>query len=258
MKMLFDSHMHTKFSADSKMMIEEAIKKAQELNIGITLTEHMDFEYPGPMSFLFDVEKYFAEYNQYRSESLLLGIEIGMREDCLTENCKLVEKYPFDYVIGSIHVVDNIDIYLPEFYEGRSKQEVYRQYFNGMLKCVTCYDGIHSLGHIDYIARYAKYPDTEIYYNEFKEHIDEILKVVAQKGKALEINTRRLGSKDAVEVLMPIYQRFYEVGGRFVTIGSDAHRASEIGKGLADAVIMADRAQLKVVYFKDGQPQYMK
>ena len=93
---------------------------------------------------------------------------------------------------------------------------------------------------------------------KYRLYIDEILKVLAHKGKALEINTRRLGSKEAMEVLMPIYQRFYEVGGRIVTIGSDAHRASEIGKGLADAVIMADRAQLKVVYFKDGQPQYMK
>jgi histidinol-phosphatase (PHP family) len=154
--------------------------------------------------------------------------------------------------------VDNIDIYTPEFYQGRSKQEVYRQYFVEMLQCVTCYDTIHSLGHIDYIARYAKFVDTEIYYSEFKEQIDEILTALATKGKALEINTRRLGSKEAVEILMPIYQRFYEVGGQYVTIGSDAHRATEVGRGLAEGLVMADRAKLKVVYFKDGQPQYIK
>ena len=256
--MLFDSHMHTYFSADSRMMIDEAVARGRELNIGITITEHMDISYPGPLAFTFDVEQYFAEYKKYHSESVLLGIEIGMRSDCLDENCRLVEAYPFDYVIGSVHVVDNIDIYTPEFYQGRSKEEVYRQYFGAMLQCVTCYDGIHSLGHIDYIARYARFTDPEVYYSDFGEHIDDVLTMLALKGKALEINTRRLGSKEAIKILMPIYKRFYEVGGRLVTIGSDAHRVTEIGRGLAEGLEMADRSKLKVVYFKDGHPHYMK
>ncbi|MBP2626723.1 MAG: histidinol phosphate phosphatase HisJ family [Firmicutes bacterium] len=256
--MLFDSHMHTRFSTDSKMIIDDAVARGRELNIGITITEHMDISYPGPLAFIFDVKQYFAEYNKYRSESVLLGIEIGMRSDCLDENCRLVETHPFDYVIGSVHVIDNIDIYTPDFYQGRNKEEVYRQYFAAMLQCVTCYEGIHSLGHIDYIARYARFVDPEVYYSEFREQIDEILITLARKGRALEINTRRLGSKEAIEILMPIYQRFYEVGGRLVTIGSDAHRVTEIGRGLAEGLEIADRSKLKVVYFKDGQPHYMK
>lgn len=256
--MLFDSHMHTCFSTDSEMIIDEAVARGRQLNIGITITEHMDISYPGPLAFIFDVDQYFAEYKKYRGDSVLLGIEVGMRSDCLDENCHLVESYPFDYVIGSVHVVDNIDIYTPEFYQGRNKQDVYRQYFDAMKECVTCYDGIHSLGHIDYIARYARFADPEIYYREFKEHIDEILTILARKGKALEINTRRLSSKEAIEILMPIYKRFYEVGGRLVTIGSDAHRVTEIGRGLAEGSEIADRTQLKVVYFKNGQAQYVK
>ena len=256
--MLFDSHMHTCFSTDSKMIIDEAVARGRQLNIGITITEHMDISYPGPLAFIFDVDQYFNEYKKYRSDNVLLGIEVGMRSDCLDENCHLVESYPFDYVIGSVHVVDNIDIYTPEFYQGRSKQDVYRQYFEAMQECVSCYDSIHSLGHIDYIARYARFADPEIYYNEFKEHIDEILTTLARKGKALEINTRRLSSKEAIDNLVPIYKRFYEVGGRLVTIGSDAHRVTEVGRGLAEGVEIADRTKLKVVYFKNGQPQYVK
>jgi len=256
--MLFDSHMHTRFSTDSKMLIDEAVARGRELNIGITITEHMDINYPGPLAFMFDVDQYFAKYKKYRSESVLLGIEIGMRQDCLDENCHLVATYPFDYVIGSVHVVDNIDIYVPAFYQGRNKQDVYRQYFEAMLQCVTCYDEIHSLGHIDYIARYAGFADPEVYYSEFREHIDEILIVLARKGKALEINTRRLGRKETIEILIPLYKRFYEVGGRLVTIGSDAHRVTEIGRGLAEGVEIAERSKLQVVYFKDGQPHYVK
>lgn len=256
--MLFDSHMHTCFSTDSKMKIDEAVMRGRELGIGITITEHMDIAYPGPQAFIFDVDQYFSEYSKYRNESVLLGIEIGMRADCLEENCRIVQSYPFDYVIGSVHIVDNIDIYTADFYQGKSKQDVYRQYFATMLQCVTCYDGIHSLGHIDYIARYARFADPEVYYHEFAEQIDEVLTVLAKKGKALEINTRRLDSKEVVNFLMPIYQRFYEVGGRLVTVGSDAHRVGEVGRGLAAGQEIADRSQLKVVYFKDGKPQYSK
>ncbi|AIF50918.1 histidinol phosphate phosphatase [Pelosinus sp. UFO1] len=256
--MLFDSHMHTCFSTDSKMKMDEAVARGRELDIGITITEHMDFAYPEPMSFIFDVEKYFADYNTFRSDKVLLGIEIGMRSDCLEENCKLVEKYPFDYVIGSVHVIDNIDIYAAEFYHERNKKDVYEHYFKTMKQCVTCYDGIHSLGHIDYIARYARFKDPEVYYHEFKDYIDEVLLIVAQKGKALEINTRRLGTKEAVEIIMPIYKRFYEVGGRLVTIGSDAHHVKDIGRGLDVGFEIAERSKLDIVYFKDGKPQYQK
>lgn len=256
--MLFDSHMHTCFSTDSKMKMDEAVARGRELDIGITITEHMDIAYPEPMSFIFDVEKYFADYNTYRNEKVLLGIEIGMRSDCLEENCKLVEKYPFDYVIGSVHVINNIDIYAAEFYHERKKKDVYEQYFKTMKQCVSCYDGIHSLGHIDYIARYARFKDPEVYYHEFKDYIDEVLHIVAQKGKALEINTRRLGTKEAVEIIMPIYKRFYEVGGRLVTIGSDAHHVKDIGRGLDVGLEIAERSKLDVVYFKDGKPQYQK
>ena len=255
--MLFDSHMHTRFSTDSKMTMDEAVAKGCELGIGITITEHMDISYPGPLAFIFDVDQYYTEYKRYRSDSVLLGIEIGMRSDCLDENCRLLAAYPFDFVIGSVHVVENIDIYNPEFYQGRNKQEVYRQYFEAMLQCVICYDNIHSLGHIDYIARYARFADPEVYYSDYKEHIDEILTTLVRKGKALEINTRRLGSKAAIEILMPIYKRFSEVGGRLVTIGSDAHRVTEIGRGLTEGLEIAERSKLKVVYFKDGQPHYV-
>lgn len=254
--MLFDSHMHTRFSTDSKMKIDEAVARAGELGIGIIITEHMDIAYPEPAAFIFDVETYFKEYRKYRNDKVLLGIEIGMRSDCLEENCRLVEEYPFDYVIGSVHVIENIDLYTAEFYQGRTKEEVYQQYFKAMKECVACYDGIHSLGHIDYIARYARFTDPEIYYDEFRECIDEVLAIVADKGKALEINTRRLGNRAAVENIMPIYRRFFELGGRMVTIGSDAHYAKDVGRDLKAGLEIAERSNLKVVNFKEGKPQF--
>lgn len=255
--MLFDTHMHTNFSTDSKMTIDEVVRRCQELKMGVTITEHLDLKYPETEAFTFDVAEYFKKYSSYRNEYLLLGIEIGMREDCLTDNQKIVQNSPFDFVIGSIHVIDNIDIYHESFYRLRTKDEVYNQYFDTMLKCVRCYDDIDSLGHIDYIARYAKFVDPEIYYSDFSERIDEVLRIVADKEKALEINTRRFDNKHTVEALVPIFKRFFELGGRLVTLGSDAHKPQNIGKGIEMAKDLAQYCGLKPVYYKQRLPYYL-
>jgi len=255
---LNDTHMHTLFSTDSKMKIEEALKKAKELGLGITITEHMDLEYPEPKAFIFDIDEYFSAYEQYRCDNVLLGIEIGMRSELALENRQIVAGQPLDYIIGSIHLVDGIDIYQEKFYQGRTKQEVYGRYFASMLACQETYDFIDSLGHIDYIARYARYDDAEIYFDEFKEWFDQVLELLAKKQKAIEINTRRLGDKKTVEALIPVYQRFRELGGELVTIGSDAHTSQDIGKNFKVARDLAEKCALKPVCFKARKPDYMK
>lgn len=253
--MLFDTHVHTRYSSDSHMTIETAMQRADELGIGMILTEHMDWACPEP-DFIFDVKQYFKDYTKYRSDKLLLGIEVGMQPACLEENRRLVQEHPFDYVIGSIHFVDNEDVYAESFYRSRTKREAYDRYFNAMLNCMKSYDFVDSLGHIDYIARYARYEDTEVYYHEFSDWIDEILKTVAQKEKAMEINTRRLIDSEAAARLLPIYKRFYELGGQMVTLGSDAHHPEHVGRRLDVAREMAEACKLKVVYFKQRKPEW--
>jgi len=255
---IFDSHLHTKFSTDSKMDIEDAVKKAKELNIGLIITEHMDLKYPVKDSFLFNPEDYFNEYNKYRNSNTLLGIELGMRSDCVEENRQIIESFPFDYVIGSIHLVDTIDIFREDFYAGRTKKETYEQYLTCMLECLKSHNFIDSLGHIDYITRYARYEDKEIYYDDFSEYIDEVLKTAVVSNIPLEINTRRLRDKAAADNLLEIYRRFYELGGRQVTIGSDAHNAAAIGNNINIALEIADRCNLRPVYFKERKFEYMK
>lgn len=255
---MFDTHMHTRFSTDSRMTIEEAIRQGEKLNLGITVTEHMDLDYPEPKAFIFDIDEYFRAYECFRSEDVRLGIEIGMRCDLVEENRKLLAGRPFDYVIGSIHLIDRIDIYQEHFYHGRTKREVYGQYFESMLACVKNYNFIDSLGHIDYIARYARFEDTEVRHEEFPDYIDAVLRTLAEQEKAMEINTRRVGDDATVLALSAIYRRFYELGGRMVTIGSDAHKYQDIGKHFDKALAMARSCGLQPVAFKARQPEYIK
>ncbi|VBB07438.1 histidinol phosphate phosphatase hisj [Lucifera butyrica] len=252
--MLFDTHIHTQYSTDSRMKIEDAVKEGKKQQLGLVITEHMDLDYPRPEAFVFDVNRYFQEYEQYRGDSVLLGIELGMRPHVGEANRQIIAGHPFDYVIGSIHLVDGLDIYYEEFYRNRSKQEAYNRYFDSMLECLKLHDFIDSLGHIDYIARYARYQDPEVYFRDFAERIDQILTVLVERQKAIEINTRRFDRQQVVESLLPIYKRFGELGGRWATIGSDAHDAAGIGKEIAAAREIAERCNLKTVYYKQRVP----
>lgn len=255
--MIFDTHVHTEFSSDSKMLLGDAILRANQQGIGLITTEHMDLLYPEDDQFIFDVDEYFAAYQPYRSEQLLLGIEIGMRPECLADNEAIVKKAGFDYVLGSIHVVEGIDIYYDVFYAGRTKMQSYARYFEMMAECVKAYKCIDALGHIDYIARYAKYEDTEIYYHEFQEHIDEVLKHTINNDIVLELNTRRFGDRRVVKALTPIYKRYRELGGRLAVLGSDAHTQEAVGSNFTLAQEFLEQCQLELVYFKNRNPEYM-
>ncbi|MCW2277542.1 histidinol phosphate phosphatase [Heliophilum fasciatum] len=254
--MLFDTHIHTRYSTDSRMTIEEASAQARAQQIGLILTEHLDLKFPEADAFLLDVDSYFTDYLPWRSDTLLLGVEVGLREDVDVENRECVERYPFDYVIGSIHVVDNIDLYTEGYYRGRSKEEAYGAYFNAMIACLRASDYIDSLGHIDYIARYARVDNPEIEYEAFREQIDGVLRLLIERNIILELNTRRLERKAAIDALRPILQRYRELGGRCVTIGSDAHVPAAIGSQMATAVALADACQLRPVYFKQRRMEY--
>lgn len=253
---MFDSHIHTSISTDSKMEILEALNRSKQINTGIVLTEHIDLDFPVKGQFIFDVPKYFSSYSKFRSDSLLLGVELGMKRNVIEDNKALADSYPFDYVIASIHLVENKDLYYEEYYKNKTKQIAYDIYLNDILENIKAHNFADSLAHIDYICRYARYDDKELYYNEHSGLIDEIFISIIQNDIALEINTRRFESFQAVKNMKDIYKRYYELGGRIVTIGSDAHKTEAIGSNFKSAREIAELCNLKIVYFKERKPYY--
>ncbi|MBQ6296876.1 MAG: histidinol-phosphatase HisJ family protein [Selenomonadaceae bacterium] len=247
--MIFDSHMHTKFSADSEMLAADAINKASKLNIGVVFTEHFDYglELNGK-KFSFDPAAYMDEYKNLRGEKIRLGVEVGLRKFARAANKKFIAQADFDLVIGSIHLVDDIDIYYPDFYVGKDKTTAYKKYFEQMAtEAEVCdYD---VLGHIDYICRAAPYDNPEIDYPTFKAEIDTVLKIVVERGKVLELNTRRFDKPRSIEELVPVYKKYRELGGRFVTLGSDAHRVAAVGNYFNRALDFARKLDLTPVTF---------
>lgn len=246
--MIFDCHTHTKFSADSEMPAAAAIEKAERLGFGVTFTEHFDYNLPGDVDFTFNPADYMNEYKNFRGERVRLGVEIGMLAPARRANKNFLAQADFDLVIGSIHVVDGFDIYLPDFYVGKDKSTAYRKYFAAMAEEAAVED-FDVLGHIDYICRAAPYENPEIEYAAFKAEIDEVLKIVVERGKILELNTRRLNEIRGLKELVPIYKQYKNFGGRYVTIGSDAHKVEAVGANFDRALDFVNALDLTPVSF---------
>ena len=250
---MFDTHMHTiPFSTDSGMVFSDLLKVRKGKDIGVILTEHIDLAFGDPSEFYFDPDTYFKKLSPYRNDHLLLGVEIGMTADTNDRNREIVRSHPFDMVIGSIHFMRGKDIYYPEFFAMfPGKTEVFSEYLDTMAEMISTFNDFDTLGHMDYIGRVAPYPDPLLYYEDFPEQIDRILKLLIAKDKCLEINTRQFDKPKAVAALKKICARFHELGGQYVTIGSDAHTPVAVGAYLKEAYALAAECGLTPVIYRE-------
>lgn len=254
---MFDCHIHTQhFSTDGEQTISECIATLQNLKLGGTITEHIDYGYPNPCEYVFDIDEYFNAFFKYRSDTLKLGVEVGMQHIVLDKNKELVKSHDFDLVIAAIHMLSGFDIYYEDFYKDKTKSEAYNIYFDTMLNCIYEFSDFDVLAHLDYITRYSPYDDKYIHYNEFKKYLDEILNYLVKNNKVLEINTRLFSDKVAVKVIEEILVVYKNMGGKYVTLGSDAHVATNLGMHFDTATNLANCYNLKTVYFDKRNMQY--
>lgn len=235
---LSDSHMHTRFSTDCDSSVVSMLDASVSRGLrSVCITDHMDFDFPpqekdqdpDEKQFQFDPEEYFSVLLPMRAEysgrlEVRIGIETGLQPHLGLSYHKLLEKYPFDYVIGSVHLIRGLDPYYKKFFEGRTDAQAYRETFEETLCCIKKSRDFDALGHLDYVVRYGNNKADEYSYRAFADEIDEILKTLISMGKGLEMNMA--GIKYGLGFPNPnpdVLKRYRELGGEIVTVGSDAH-----------------------------------
>ena len=248
----FDTHIHTlPFSTDSHQRMQEVLSANASSPYGYIITEHMDYDYPGDMVFHFDPKEYFEAYGPLRSDRLLLGIEMGLTPENTSQIAKTLSEYPFDMVIGSIHVVDDQDIAFPDFYDLYHKREAYQRYLVRMLECMEKFHDFDTLAHVDYICRYSTYEDPELHVAEHKAALEAIFNFLIDQDICLEINTRRLGTAQGYNTVNEMMRLYAFLGGRYVTVGSDSHRVENLSMNFDAAEKIINEHGLIPVYFKN-------
>lgn len=266
-----DYHVHPDYSIDaSPIKIIDYCKKALELNIKeICFTTHIELDpvrrdidnfvlLNGEKISVFNhvwLDNYFNEITQAQEEfkntnlKVKAGIEIGYIPGSEAHIEKIVNNYPFDFVMGAIHCLDHIAISSkkesPRYFQKKSLSQLQKDYFTTLQDAVAT-GFFDCIAHIDLYIRYGiQHYGTDI----FTIHngvIEPILKEMANKKMGLEINTssRRRG----LEVFHPINDIIslaVKSGINIFTVGSDAHSLDDLGSYIDDALLILKQHNLQ-------------
>ena len=262
-----DYHVHTSFSSDSKASQESMIERAIELGFTrICFTDHMDYDYPEKykFSFVFDPKEYDTKIkalkDKYKDQiRVLMGIECGVRPYLANRFHHLIREYDFDFVIASSHLVEDTDVYYNEYWEGITEEEGYYKYFQSILDNLNSFDQFDVYGHLDYAVRYGPSKGNAFKYELYQDLFDEILKKIISMGKGIEVNSA--GYKYGLNRPHPtkeILIRYKELGGKILTIGSDAHKTEHLANDF-DAVrkLLLSLGFTKYTVFEKRKPIFI-
>ena len=254
-----DQHMHTISSPDAypNATIENYIKQAKLLKQeALMLTDHVDIDSPVPMFFTYpNYKEYFAQVKEISdrySFPIFTGVEVGFQPKSKEKIKNFVQSYPFDLVICSIHVADGFDFYYGDFFEGKSTNQSIMRYFEVVLEAVETFEDYDVFGHIDYITRYLD--GVEDYdFERYKPILTKILQTIVQKNKAIEINTSKGSNK--VFPSLEVLRLYKELGGHYLTIGSDAHTPSKLQQNFSYGLKQAKKAGFDQIFvYKKRRP----
>ena len=232
---MIDYHMHSTVSFDGQAAPEEMARAAAQAGLKeICFTDHVDYDPLGQLGVMaFDTAVYNAAYDDLEVPGLKIrrGMEFGLTHNNREQFREDLKRRPFDFVLGSIHFVDDLDVYFKEFWQGKTVFEAERRYLEATLDCVQIHDDFDVLAHLTYIGKSRSHhaPRT-VPYAEHRELLDEILRVLARKGKGLEMNTSGMDRCGGFLPTADYFRRFKELGGEIVTVGSDAHDSQRVGQ----------------------------
>ncbi len=234
-----DSHIHTDCSRDGADPATMLCDRAAKLGLySITITDHCECNRyladgydKSVRQSVFEAHKASAIFNgRLRVYS---GVELGQPLQEPSAVADLFGRCEFDFVLASVHNVKGKPDFFDLDYQTEDLEKVMEQYFDEVAEMVE-WGEFDSLAHLTYPWRYiVGEHGIPIDDRRWEKRIDEVLKLLIEKGKALEVNTS--GFRQRLGVAMPplpVLRRYRRMGGSLVTLGSDAHRWADVGAGI--------------------------
>lgn len=261
--MYADYHLHCEYSDDSNEPMENQIQEAITLGLDeMCFTDHVDYgikrDWDDPEGIIIrhavehgkevdlvlanvNYPKYFEALNMYQKKyassiSIKKGLEFGIQSITVDAYEKLFDSYQneLDFVLFSMHQVNNLEFWTQDFQKGKTQKEYNDEYYKEIYQTMQIFHHYSCLAHLDLLARYDEngiYP----FENE-KDIIAEILKYAIRDGKGIEINTSswKYGLKDT-QPSRAILKLYKDLGGKIITVGSDAHETKYLASHIKDA-----------------------
>jgi histidinol-phosphatase (PHP family) len=202
----------------------------------IGFTEHFDLIPADPCFNFFDISAWWQELEHQRAEfegklTIFAGIELGEPHRYKEEMQAVLEEYPWDYALGSLHWVGDQLIFDRDYFS-REPDAAYRTYFLELRKMSETAP-FDILAHMDVVKRFGFDIYGEFEPTRYEAEIRAVLRTIADRGLALEVNSsqlRRAVAQSSPD--RPVLDWFFDEGGRWITLGSDAHEPLHVGHGL--------------------------
>ena len=262
-----DYHIHSKFSMDSEADPLAEILTAKENGIDdIIFTEHCDCNYepdtPPEMELrpFLDVNGYWNYMNDLRNTKdydFGIGLEVGQSAQALERTNKIISSYDWDFVIGSLHKPKNDYNYFFLDYTTKDIYRLFEDYFSELYDTAKI-NNFSVLGHLYHPIRYIIIQGLNFDLTKFDSEMADILKVVAQNGKGIEVNLK--GYEPGKNNMIPnikYIKMFRELGGEIITIGSDSHDKNTVGKFVTEATEVVKEAGFRyIAKFRKMKPTF--
>ncbi len=264
---MIDYHLHTKRCHHAAGEIEEYLSFAQEKGLAeIGFADHFPLEllnYTPKNKVTMsgkELEEYISDISSLRDAAANITVRLGAEIDYLpgqeTLTRQLISSYPFDYVIGSIHFLDDWDFTHPaqaKKFEIGCIKSIYRKYFQQLKKMVVSrlFDII---GHADVVKKFGYCLEEK----EWQLMLPEIIATIRQADICVEVNTSGWRSPVAEQYPSRSFLEACFQNDIPLTLGSDAHLPDDVGKGLAEAIVLLrDIGYRRVALFSHRQRYYM-
>ena len=260
---MFDYHMHSRVSFDSKEDPANIIKAAEKMGLReICFTDHTDyFANADEQKWVFDQQVYSDNYDHLSHPTIKIrrGMEFGLKPYNADQLAIDAKKRNYDFILGSVHLVNEVDVYDPSYWQTVTVPEAEIAYLEETLKCVQHHDGYDVLGHLTYLSKCrGHHTHKPIDLNRYRDIVEEIFKNIISRGKGIEVNT---SGWDRCGDYLPgmDYVRLYkELGGEIITIGSDAHTADRVGQYSYEVAAQLKEIMGHVCTFEGRKPIFHK
>ncbi len=260
---MYDFHVHTCFSYDGSVPLSAWVSEAQEKGLqGICFTDHMEMfhnmpEWATPL----DIPAYRAAFEAEKARSpipLFFGMELGMQAGFAKGAAAKAAEGAFDFVIASLHLFNGRDPYYEDLSLEMDRESIIDLMISETMAALEDLECFSVLGHLDYIFKHHPAKPRALDYAEAPEKLDALLLSLIQKGKGIEVNTSGYGHTGSSMPGRSIVKRYRELGGEIVTLGSDSHRAGELGRDFRETMDMLAASGFRYyTYFQHMEPYFL-
>jgi histidinol-phosphatase (PHP family) len=180
-----------------------------------------------------------------------MGIEADYHRETQDERARILEQYPWDYVIGSVHVLNGWVFDDPRRLEGYEGLDIDRFFIDylGEVRDMMATGLYNTLGHADLAKKFNVRAAIDL-----EPHYREVLAAVRDAGACYEVNTAGLRWPAAEMYPEPAFVRLAASMGVPATLGSDAHTPDDVARDFDKAIaLLRDAGYTEMATFDAGK-----